>query len=765
MSSRSKTPVSRPVLIGYCLILACAAVAVLCTASAEASYYRMVLCGANSGSNAFGTYTNTAGGANPNGIFDYVNACGPAPYPAGNSAFMRIVDNQPNGMAANGAFGQVSWWAPHLVAIAAAGGHTRMPDRFNDGWRGRFWAEGYDGSMNNILVQGSGVGNGDCGGICWGATPTFGPHLWPFGGYGHYKRFIFEMTCMRAAGCDRTGYNAVDANSMVLVLNDVAPSQINLTNTDIGILSGQWTRGTPHVTWNVSDQGSGMRFDRLRIDGAVRETIDWRAPCNLDAHGAVGEFARDFQPCPTGGPWPRIHPLDTATLTDGAHTVQVCSQDYAQAAGLSGSGGESCDQRVIHTDNSAPAAPGGLAISTPNPARYLSEIGAKWTLAPDPGSPITKVHYNVVDAAGKVVVPEQVIAATNPTTLDAIAAPKAPGDYRLRLWLEDQVGFSGAAATVPIPRDTTPPAAPQEISVAAPATSRADQGFDVRWRNITDAGAPIDALHYQVLNGAGAAVVPKTDLGANNPQSIANLETPRSSGNYTLRLWLSDAEGNVGAPAEVPLSYECVRSAEPGGQTLTTGIGEGLDRVTTVGQGQGSMLGGSLKGSASGVSGATLCIFARVITDGGRDFLGLATTGASGAFKFPLAPGPSRELTAIYRPDQRQIAAQASVLTKIAPTLNLVRKVVRNKRKAIFYGEIPGPHNDNVTVVLQVKSGKGWRAFRRYKTRFGGKFKVGYRFTQTASKTTYEMRAQVRRTVGLPYEPGNSRTVQLTVVP
>jgi hypothetical protein len=107
-----------------------------------------------------------------------------------------------------------------------------------------------------------------------------------------------------------------------------------------------------------------------------------------------------------------------------------------------------------------------------------------------------KVRYSVTDAAGKVLVPEKVASGTNPTELTKIEGPKAPGDYRLRVQLEDAVGFVGPAATVPIPRDATPPAAPQEVAVTAPDTSRATQGFDVRWRNIVDAGSPIDAVHY-----------------------------------------------------------------------------------------------------------------------------------------------------------------------------------------------------------------------------------------------------------------------------
>lgn len=763
MSSRSRAPVFRPAIVGYCLILTCMAVAVLCTATAQASYYRMVLCGANNGSNGFATATNTVSANNPGGIFNIENYCAAAPYPAGNNAFLRIVENQSSGNAGNTAYASASWTAPPHVAIAAGGGYTREPNQFNDGWRARFWAEGYDGSANNILMQGAGVANGSCNGVCWATTSTFASHLWPFSGYGHYRRFVFEMTCVRPAGCDRSGWNGVDANSMQLVLNDTTAPGIGFTGSG-GIVGGQWVRGSQSVTWNVAEEGSGLRFERLRIDGGQQYVLDHRGSCNIDWHPATGEFARDFRPCPTGGFSGRSTALDTATIPDGSHVMQVCAQDYGQSVGLSGSGGESCDQRTIRVDNNAPGAPGGLVIETSNPARYSEHFGARWTLPPDPGSPIARVHYSIIDASGNVVVPEQTIAAAKPTSLDQIAGPKAAGDYRLRVWLEDGVGFTGPVATVPIPHDTTPPAAPQEVSVTNPETPRSDQGFDVRWQNITDAGAPIDAVHYAVLNRTGNVVVGTKDVAGENPQSIANLETPTGSGNYTLKLWLSDAEGNVGAPIEAPLSYECVRSDVGGGKTLSAGVGQGLAPLTVVRQGQGSTLGGSLRGPGGPVAGAAVCVFSRAVTDGARDYLGVAMTGGEGDYRFVLGRGPSREITSIYRADQREIEASATVRTRVKPTLKLGKKVVHNKHFATFSGYIPGPHNDNVVVVIQVKSGEGWRVFRRYRTR-DGHYSVRYLLTQTFNPTTYPVRTQVRRTVGYPYEPGNSRVIPLRVLP
>jgi hypothetical protein len=745
-------------------MLAATAIAVFAAATAHASYYKMLLCAGNNGSNGYATATNTASGANPGGIFSFENHCGPAPDPAGSNAFLRIAENQSAGNAGETAYGSISWSAPAWVSIAAGGGYTREPNVFNEGWRGRFWAEGYDGSTNNILMQGTGVANGSLGGIGWAPTSTFASHLWPFGGYGNYRRFVFELTCVRSAGCDRTNFNAVDANTMTLILNDADPSHVNFTNTGSGILSGQWVRGTQNVTWDTSDNGSGLRFERLRVDGAQRYLIDHRGSCNLDATEASGEFARDFQPCPTGGPYGRAYSLDTTGLADGAHTVQACSQDYGQAVGLNGSGGESCDQRTVNVDNTPPSAPGGLSLATANPARYLDRFGASWTIPPDPGSPIAKVHYNVVNAAGTVVVPEQTVSATNPTKLEAIEGPKAPGEYRLRVWLEDAVGFTGPVATVPIPHDTTPPAAPQDLSVTAPNTPRSADGFDLRWRNVADAGSPIDAAHYQVLDGAGKVVVATQAADGEGVQSIADLETPSAAGAYALRLWLTDEEGNVGAPVTAPLAYDCMRSPVSGGEQLSAGFAG--QPTQTVQQGSGALLSGALRGASGPVATAPVCIYSQVETDQGRDFLGIALTDQGGAYRFPVGAGPSRELSAIYRPGQRQLSASASLQTVVQPTLRARNSVVRNGEYAHLEGDLPGPHNDEVVVVLQVRQGNGWLAFRRYRTRGGGHYEADYLFRRATTKpTSYEMRAQVRETVGYPYLQGESAPLALRVVP
>jgi hypothetical protein len=301
--------------------------------------------------------------------------------------------------------------------------------------------------------------------------------------------------------------------------------------------------------------------------------------------------------------------------------------------------------------------------------------------------------------------------------------------------------------------------------VTAPDTKRTTQAFDVRWHDILDSGSLINAAHYEMLNSAGSIVVPAKTVTADTPQAIADLATPRERGSYTLRLWLSDAEGNVGAPVSAPLSYQCQRSEVGGGTTLTAGLGKRAAGSLLVQQSESATLNGKLTSAGGQVANAPLCIFSRVVTDQARQFLGVAMTGPDGDYQFAIGSGPSREVTAAYRPDQRELTATAELKSRVHPIFKLRNKIVKNKGYAVFVGSIPGPENREVNIVLQAKSGKGWRVFRRYSTRRNGHYVMRYLFTQTDTATTYIMRAQVRAQSGYPFEPGNSRAIPVPVVP
>ena len=210
MSPRPSQPVNRPVTIALCLFAVLFATAIFAAATAHAAYYKTLYCGAADGSG------NPVLGARP-GFFDFTDDCGTA-YgdPAGTGGFLRLEENT-TGTAGNTDEASYSWWPPAGTSIAAVSTYTRVPGYFNSGWRSRFWGEGYDGGEYNILMQGSGV---PYEGINAPATSNFNYHAWPFGSYGDYKRLVFAMTCYRPAGCSRTGWNAADANSIAITLND-----------------------------------------------------------------------------------------------------------------------------------------------------------------------------------------------------------------------------------------------------------------------------------------------------------------------------------------------------------------------------------------------------------------------------------------------------------------------------------------------------------------------------------------------------------------
>lgn len=763
MFFRSREPATRAAIVVWSALLLLAGIAVLAAATAQGAQFKMVACAGSSGAPPYTTATNTATAQHPNGIFDFGNSCGGAGGdPPGGAAYMRISENEPSGNAGQGAYGQIIFNTPSYVHFKSAGAYTREPNSFNDGWRARFAVIDFNNAWTYLLTQGAGLSNA---GTQSAASGIFGPHLWPFGGFLDFHHMIFELACVRPAGCDRSNFNAVDANAFVFILNDDEAPDIYLLAQDSSLMQGKWVSGAQWVPWYAHDNGSGLRNERVSIDGQQRYLIDHQAQaeCNATASQTNGEFSRNYQPCPAGPFWHEMT-LDTASLSDGSHDLSVCGQDYGQYQGLNGTGGWTCDGRTIHVDNHAPGVPAGLQIVSPNPARYQDHFGAQFSLPPDPGSPIAKVHYDVINTSGAEVMAEKIISGTNPTQID-VAGPVNAGDYRLRVWLEDSVGLVGSAATVPIPHDTTPPAAPQDVSVAAPTTSRAAQGFDVRWHDIQDAGSPIDAAHYQVLTKSGGIVVPTKTINENVPEAIPNLETARERGEYTLRLWLSDAEGNTGAPVSVPLAYDCGRSDVGGGAKLTAGLGRRGLETLTVQQKESAILSGGLVGAAGPIANAPLCVFSQVADHEDRPFLGVAITGSDGHYSFAIGAGPSRQLTVAYRPDQRELTADASLKTKVHPTFRLRSTRIENKRRpAVFIGRIPGPDNVNVVVVLQVKSGDGWRVFRRYRTRKGGRFVMRYLFTGTETPTTYLMRAQVGQR-GYPYEEGNSRTIPVPVVP
>jgi hypothetical protein len=141
-----------------------------------------------------------------------------------------------------------------------------------------------------------------------------------------------------------------------------------------------------------------------------------------------------------------------------------------------------------------------------------------------------------------------------------------------------------------------------------------------------------------VLDDAGKAILATTTVPGDNPQAIPDLDAPSAAGAYQLRLWLTDAEGNVGAPLSAPLSYDCMRSPTPGGQQLTATLGGQPSQ--TVQQGQGTALSGTLGGQGGPVPTAPVCVYSRVATDSARTSSASPSPTRPAAIASRSPPGP-----------------------------------------------------------------------------------------------------------------------------
>jgi hypothetical protein len=100
-------------------------------------------------------------------------------------------------------------------------------------------------------------------------------------------------------------------------------------------------------------------------------------------------------------------------------------------------------------------------------------------------SPVAAVHYRARNATGATVVGDTRIAGSD-SWIYPLDVPNVPGEYTAEIWLEDSVGFQGAAATAklrfdnarPGPVTPTPPAEwidlnaiPYPVHVGRPATT------------------------------------------------------------------------------------------------------------------------------------------------------------------------------------------------------------------------------------------------------------------------------------------------------
>lgn len=146
----------------------------------------------------------------------------------------------------------------------------------------------------------------------------------------------------------------------------------------------------------------------------------------------------------------------------------------------------------------------------------------------------------------------------------------ADGAHTLHHCTTDFAGNLGCTPGFVFGSDSTAPAHPRAVTIAAGDGWRRTNGFDLSW-GLPEQGAasPIWGAYYRITGPAGYDSGVKL-IGGRNPTSLRGAKVP-DLGAYNLRLWLRDEAGNESAASgvDVPLRFDDLAPA--------VGFGAGAD--------------------------------------------------------------------------------------------------------------------------------------------------------------------------------------------
>lgn len=144
-----------------------------------------------------------------------------------------------------------------------------------------------------------------------------------------------------------------------------------------------------------------------------------------------------------------------------------------------------------------------------------------------------------------------------------------------------------------------------------------------------------------------------------------------------------------------------------------------------------------------------------------------------GSFTYQVPAGPDRELrfsyTAYSDDPEPSVIATATIAVRPRIRLTIGPHATSNGHTTRWHGTIAGrpfPRR-GVTLDVEVQEGRRWMIFDQLVASSNGRFHYSYRFHATTEPTTYKFRVALpdNGSVGYPYAPGASNTVEVHVAP
>lgn len=611
---------------------------------------------------------------------------------------------------------------------------------------------------------------------CGIGTPSFfGPVTVGLGGY---TKFRFETRCVDLGGCDisasgfQPGMRALfsAANVTVRVQDFTAPS---VGPWGGSLFSGEWLRGT-HSGYSTESDNVGIMLNRTWADD--RELLHaedfrdggWPADVRCD-------FTRRRPCADIAGAGSHVN---TRALSDGTHQLRIEAVDAASNTGSA--------ERTIKVDNTAPSRV-NASVEGREEWRRTNDFSVGWTNPDGQAAPIVEAHYRLCaggsgpDSASSCTIGSR--SANDVERLTGLSVP-SPGEYSLRVWLEDAAGNAeseNASDPVHLRFDD---AAPEPVTFEL-----LDEGDPLR----------LDVLVWDAASGIAGGTIEVRRSGFRQWHALPSaLEGRRMSarlddlalpdGSYEVRARVADNAGNErtsdrredGSKMEVTLPVRL-----PSRLTVDGAVRK-RKRCRRVGRRRTPRCRGRRVLSTPRLRGAGKTVRGRVQMPDGRPIARAAIavaeepragsgamqletlqSDARGRFSFRVVRGPSRTIrfhyggTPLIKPATQELAVLVPARTAIAVS----KRYVRNGRSVRFRGRLTGrpiPEGGKL-IDLQAFYRRRWRTFATPRTDSRGRWWFIYRFEATQGLVRYRFRARIRREAAYPYELGHSRVVAVTV--
>jgi len=551
----------------------------------------------------------------------------------------------------------------------------------------------------------------------------------------------------------------IHAHVVEVTVDDPIPPSISL---DGPLASGQWVSGrtgNPNLSVGTTDN-AGVQSVSARIgdrSAAQAYPCTWSLarPCLTDATTIL---------------FPSV-----ADLPDGQHVLHVSAVDAP--------GNVAEVNREVYVDNTppnpiVPRVVGGDAW------RRTNSFVATWTRPENNAAPIVRAHWKLCSSETNCATRGHA-DGSDIDRLPPLAVPE-PGEYQLRIWLEDAAGNQSEATAVlsaslrfdPEPPqlafERTDPADPLRVVVnAVDRHSGVARGeIEMRatgtttWHGLeTERQGSLLIAHVddeRFRNGAYEFRAHAVDQAGNEASTGR-----RSDGSAaTLRLPARiDTRLSVGVPRII---VRRTIERRHGRRRVVRRRIRRLDSSVIARRGHTIRLRGFLA-NADGqpIDGATIEALEQR-PEGGVVPVGLATTGTNGKFHYVVKASRNRDLLFRYR-GSRRIGSATSDFLLLVPadtTIRPDRRRLRNGQQVLFTGRVttrPLPSAGKL-VEMQAHFRGRWRTFSTVRAARGGRWRFPYRFGSTLGRVTYRFRARLPAEGGYPFINGNSRVVKVVVV-